>query len=351
MQLQECLAEACGEGGSRFGYAALGTSQLCGKAGEEVVLGLLRSQYGYGRQHAESVSGEEDHVLCGGRGAYGAHYVLNMVDGVGYAGVLGNALIGKVYLAVLIEGYILEESIALDGVVDIRLGFLIQINDLCIASAFEVEHAIVVPAVLVVAYQQALGVGRQRGLAGAGKAKEDGGILAVHVGIGRAVHGGDTLEGQIVVHHGEETLLHFAAVPGVDDDLLAAGEVEYYRGLGIKPQLLVVLYLCLGGVVNYEIRLKVLQLLFGGPDKHILYKVGLPGNFYDEADRHAGVLVGAAEGVHYEQALIREFFSCDILDGIPGLDGGGVVIVLILIGSPPDGILGGIVNDDKLVLG
>ena len=204
---------------------------------------------------------------------------------------------------------------------------------------------------LVVAYQQALRVGRQRGLAGAGKAKEDGGVLAVHVGIGRAVHGGDTLEGQIVVHHGEEALLHFAAVPGIDDDLLAAGEVEYYRGLGIKPQLLVVLYLCLGGVVNYEIRLKVLQLLFGGPDKHILYKVGLPGNFYDEANCHAGVLVGAAEGVHYEQALIREFFSCDILNGVPGLDGGGVVVVLIFVGSPPDGILGGIVNDDKLVLG
>ena len=55
MQLQECLTETCGEGGSRFGYAALGTSQLCGKAGEEVVLGLLRSQYGYGRQHAEGV--------------------------------------------------------------------------------------------------------------------------------------------------------------------------------------------------------------------------------------------------------------------------------------------------------
>ena len=41
MQLEEGLAEAGGEGGGGLGDAALGAGQLCGKAGQEVVLGLL----------------------------------------------------------------------------------------------------------------------------------------------------------------------------------------------------------------------------------------------------------------------------------------------------------------------
>ena len=46
---------------------------------------------------------------------------------------------------------------------------------------------------------------------------------------------------QVVVHHGEHALLHLAAVPGVDDDLLAGGDVEGHAGLGVQTQLLVVL--------------------------------------------------------------------------------------------------------------
>ena len=53
----------------------------------------------------------------------------------------------------------------LDGVVDIGFGVLIQVDDLCVAAALEVEHAVVVPAVLVIADQQTLGIGGQGGLA------------------------------------------------------------------------------------------------------------------------------------------------------------------------------------------
>ena len=77
------------------------------------------------------------------------------------------------------------------------------------------------------------------------------------------MHGSDALKWQIVVHHGEHTLLHLAAVPGVDDDLLLAGDVEQHSSLGVQAQLLVVLDLSLGSVVNNEIRLEVLQLLSG----------------------------------------------------------------------------------------
>ena len=102
-----------------------------------------------------------------------ANDVLNVVNRVGYTGVLGYALVSEVDLAVLSNGNVLEQSVTADCVVDVRLGFLIQIDNLCVAAALKVEHAVVVPAVLVVADQQALRVGGQSGLAGAGQTEED----------------------------------------------------------------------------------------------------------------------------------------------------------------------------------
>ena len=59
-KLQEGLSEAGGEGGRRLGDAALGTGQLGGKAGQEVVLRLLRRQHAHGRQYAKRVRAQED---------------------------------------------------------------------------------------------------------------------------------------------------------------------------------------------------------------------------------------------------------------------------------------------------
>jgi len=165
------------------------------------------------------------------------------------------------------------------------------------------------------------------------------------------VHGGHALQRQEVVHHGEHALLHLAAVPGVDDDLLLAGDVEGNAGLAVQAQLLVVLNLGLGGVVNNEVRLKISQLLSGGLDKHVGDKVCLPGHLHDETDSHAGVLVGAAEGIDDEQALVAQLLLGDVLHGRPGLLGHGVVVVLVLVAGPPNGVLGVLVHDDVLVLG
>ena len=273
-----------------------------------------------------------------------------MADGVGHAGVLGDGLVVKVDLAVCVNGYILQQRIALDCVVDVRLGILVQIDDLGIAAALEVEHAVVVPAVLVVADQQTLGIGGQGGLAGAGQAEEQSGVLALLVGVGGAVHGSDALQGQVVVHHGEHTLLHLAAVPGVDDDLLAGSDVEGHASLGVQAQLLVVLNLSLGSVVDHEIGLKALQLIVGGLDKHILDEVSLPCHLHDEADGHAGILVSTAESIHDEQSLVAQFLHGNILDSRPNGLIHRMVVVLILVGSPPHGVLGVLVHDNILVL-
>ena len=59
---------------------------------------------------------------------------------------------------------------------------------------------------------------------------------------------------------------------------------------------------------------------------------------------------GAAEGIDNEQALVAQLLLGDVLHGRPGLLGHGVVVVLVLVGSPPNGVLGVLVHDDVLVL-
>ena len=351
MQLEEGLAEAGREGRGGLGDAALGAGQLRGEAGQEVVLGLLRGQDADRGQNAERISRQEDDILGSRCGGNRANDVLDVVDGVRNAGVLGDGLVSEVDLALGIQRDILQQRVALDGIVDVRLGVLVKVDDLGVAAALEVEDAVIVPAVLVVADQQALRVGGQSGLAGAGQTEEDGSVLALLIGVGRAVHGGHALQRQEVVHHGEHTLLHLAAVPGVDDDLLLAGDVEGNAGLAVQAQLLVVLDLSLGSVVNNEVRLKISQLLSGGLDKHVGDKVCLPGHLHDEADSHAGVLVGAAEGIDNEQALVAQLLLGDVLNGSPSGLGHGVVVVLVLVAGPPNGVLGVLVHDDVLVLG
>mgnify|MGYP000193473501 CR=1 FL=1 len=99
------------EGRCRLCDSALCTSKLCCETGQEVVLCLLRSQDGYRRKYTECICGEEDHVLscrtCGDR----ANDIFNMVDRIGYTGVLGYALVSEVDHTVFIKCYVLEKSI------------------------------------------------------------------------------------------------------------------------------------------------------------------------------------------------------------------------------------------------
>ena len=338
MEFKECLAEASREGGGGLGDAAFGAGELGGEAAEEVVLGLLGGEDRNGGEHTECVGAEEDYVLGGGTVRDGLNDLLDVVDGIAYAGVLGHALVGEVDFAFCVDGHVLEEGVAADGVVDVGLTVLVEVDDLGVATAFEVEDAVVVPAVFVVTDEETLGVGREGGLAGAGEAEEDGGVLAVHVGVGRAVHGGDALEGEVVVHHREHTFLHFAAVPGVDDDLFARGDVEYNGGFGVEAEFLVVGEFGLGSVVNDEVRGEVGEFFSSGADEHVGHEVGLPCYFHDEADSHAGVFVGAAEAVDNEEFLAGEFFNGEFLACFPSLFGCGLVVVLVFFGCPPNGV-------------
>ena len=81
-----------------------------------------------------------------------------MIDRIRDTGIFRNALVVEIDLAVFIDSHIFQQGISFYRVVDIRFGFLVQIDDLGIAAAFKIEYAVIVPAVLVVADQQTSGL-------------------------------------------------------------------------------------------------------------------------------------------------------------------------------------------------
>ena len=66
-----------------------------------------------------------------------------MRDWIGHTRILGDGLVCEVNLAVLVKCDVLKECVALDCVVDVRLAVLVEVDDLCIATALEVEDAVV----------------------------------------------------------------------------------------------------------------------------------------------------------------------------------------------------------------
>jgi len=67
-----------------------------------------------------------------------------------------------------------------------------------VATALEVEHAVLAPAVLVITDQRPARIGRKRRFAGARKAEEDCRVTC-RAHVGRAVHGHDALRRQQVI--------------------------------------------------------------------------------------------------------------------------------------------------------
>ena len=112
-----------------------------------------------------------------------------MLDGIGHARVVRDRDIIIVRLAILIEYHVFTDGAKADGVEDLGLVERVQALTLGVAAALDVKDAHIGPAVLVIADQQARGIGRKRGLAGAGQAKEHRGLMRDGIHAGRAMHG------------------------------------------------------------------------------------------------------------------------------------------------------------------
>ena len=107
MQLQESLAKASREGRGRLGNSTLSTCKFSSETRQEVVLSLLRSQDRYRRQYTESICGQEDYILSCRCRRDRAYDVFDVVDRVGYTGVLGNTLISEIDLSFSIQTNVL----------------------------------------------------------------------------------------------------------------------------------------------------------------------------------------------------------------------------------------------------
>ncbi len=108
-----------------------------------------------------------------------ANDVLDVVDRVRYTSVLCYALVSEVNLAFCIKCNVLKKSVSLDCIVDIRLRLFVKVDNLSVASTFEVEYAVVIPAVLVITDQETLRICGKCCLTCSGKTEEDCCVLSV----------------------------------------------------------------------------------------------------------------------------------------------------------------------------
>ena len=161
------------------------------------------------------------------------HRVVDVLERVGRARVLGDLVGIEIEQArARVHRHVFEDRAEADGVPDLRLVLPREPDALGVASALEVEDAVVAPAVLVVADQAAQGVGRKRGLAGAGEPEKQRHVSTLSL-VGRAVHGEHGLPGQQVVHDGERRFLHFPGVAGAHDQHHALLKVDDDAGLRV----------------------------------------------------------------------------------------------------------------------
>ena len=272
-----------------------------------------------------------------------------MIDRIRNTSIFCHTLIRKINLTLCIKSNILKKRISLDRIVNIWLGFLVQIDDLRIASTFKIEDSIIIPSMLVVTDQKTLRIGRKSCLSCSGKSEENRCIFTIHICICRTMHGGNSLKRQIVIHHGEHPFFHLSAVPCVDNNLLTACDIKHNGRLRIQPKLFIIFHFRLGRIIYDEIWLELFKLLFRRLDKHIGNEMCLPCNFHNEADRHTGILVCSAECVHNVKLLSRKLIQGNLLYCLPRFLCSRMIIIFIFVRGPPYCIFGILINYNELV--
>ena len=91
-----------------------------------------------------------------------------MAERVGNTGVFRLGTIGIVHLqGFRIVDHVFQQRPKADGVIDVRLGLLVQVDHFGITAAFKIEYAVLGPAMLVITDQRPAGVGGQGGFASA----------------------------------------------------------------------------------------------------------------------------------------------------------------------------------------
>src|SRR5438874_2046539 len=102
--------EARAESRPRLGYAALGSRNLCGVAGEEIIHRLFRAQLCNWRKNSEGIGGEKHNIFWMSRAA-ARHIVRDVAEGIRRTRVLRDRLIFEFHtLGRGIQYHILEDG-------------------------------------------------------------------------------------------------------------------------------------------------------------------------------------------------------------------------------------------------
>ena len=281
--------------------AHLGPSHLGRVARNEVVRSLGRGESGDGREDTKGIAGQENHVLRVTAFRIG-RAVVNELNGVGPTGVLGLRRVVEVGHSFCVENDVLEHrSKAACGGENGGFVFFRQVDEFGIAATLEIEHPVGAPSVLVVADQGALRVSGKRGFPRTGQAEENGGVLAV--GVGRAVHGQNTLLGENEVHHREDGFFDFTGVSRTANDDLLSSVVDDDEAVGVEAVRLTVC-LEMRGVKHGKFRFVFLKLSCIRSDEHVAGEGVVPGVVVDHADWQSFGKVSTAVEVLHEQRFL-----------------------------------------------
>ncbi|MGY3287876.1 hypothetical protein ACVWWP_000943 [Bradyrhizobium sp. LM3.6] len=195
---------------------------------------------------------------------------------------------------------------------------------------------------LVVADQRAVGIGGQRGLAGAGQAEEDRGI-ALGADIGRAVHRHHATLRQIVVQRGEDRLLHLAGIIRPADQHDLAGEIDRDDVLRLAA-----MALRIGAEARHvddgELRREARQLDRLRADQQRADEQRMPGELGEDASLDPVGRIGAAVEVLCEQRLAFGVLEEVLVERLELLSRDR------LVAGPPHLLVGGGVAHRELVL-
>ena len=168
---EERSTEARRERGLRLGDPHFGAGDFRGVAANEVIHRVRGRERANRREHAERVASEENHI---GRMAGCARdfRVVDEFDRIRAARVECDPRVRVVHAVVFIEHHVFEYRAEAQRPENIRLALWREVDRLRVAAAFDIEDAVVAPAVLVVADEMALRVGGESGLARAAEAEE-----------------------------------------------------------------------------------------------------------------------------------------------------------------------------------
>ena len=196
---------------------------------------------------------------------------------------------------------------------------------------------------LVVTDEDAVRIGRQRGLAGAGETEEQRDV-AVVADICRAVHRHHALRRQIEVQRGEDRFLHFAGIGRVadQDDLLREVDRDdrvraHAMALGIGLER--------GQVDDREFGDEISKLRSHRTDQQLTNEQRMPGQLGVDAGLYPVFRIGAAVEILSEQGLAARMRDEIVVEQLE------VGLGDLAIAVPPDGVLGQRVDDGVLILG